>query len=997
MPSVDAVPAQTSPSTSLLDALFLLAGEQLAGAGSELPAEAEVLAAVERLRDAPPGGHWDRGLLGGLRSLRPKVVDTTARAAVERLLRLDRAEQRDSLIGAILDACFLNLSGRPRRARAEDRDETRRADAFETAAARLVEELSRFLEDRPLALEHHRSRLLAHCRNIAHLPGRGKLAEAIVAFQRALADGERSDQQAAAALFEARRSDLYSSSLTTEPTLLAYLHQDRRLAVEGAGPELFAAYRRLLVVQTKERSRRALLAAMDNLIAWLDQLPQDAAAREALLGDVQRARVQVRWADLDRRLCRHLEIHRELAAPDLGEGDLLTLLRRRWAAAESDDLLIRGLQVLRRLPLLRLRSAEICGFVLGHGRRRRSAAVWRALLELVGALLTGLSDFVLSREALGRSEQSLNRARRRLLADDGRFRALLHRLATDTSLEISNDASVAAEVRELAWRTLFRSLPENRVELLQEGLLEHQDRFFFATLEEAAASRQRELWRVVLGRWDELVAERGQPEERRRRLCAVADAFRSTSNFDAVQDGGDEEAGADRLGPMIRLALDDPDGEVRGAADAAVVAAGFALELQRERQRRELLRLRDELTETNGRIIGIEDEIGGLTHDVTEVQVARSGHSFEVQGLLGRRDLLVTDGWLTTADTQVDLEEVRAALRAALAAAAAELELLHALRRRMAGEERAVQQVHAAIRSLVGEQERLEAAIESYSRQAEQAARNAERAGRESAARQHELEGLRMPVAPVPHDDPERHQRQVAEYDNQVARYRSRVWDLRNRITALDGEENSARAALESCRRQIAEADSSHTRVGHEIRREHERIDAIRQRIDGLEREFRARQATCEEVRREIASLQAEVQRIDHRFEGERRSQRARLDGNRAEIDGEQSHLERLRSEIATLSEQLNARGHELDDQRTRGQRLVQAIDSGRENYERVAAEADERSAAADAAGASHQRATEQERREEQETLVLYAEGVERALRQPPERAHRRRATNPRS
>lgn len=991
-PTTGPATAESPAPTSLLDAVHRLTAEQLSGPGADLPPEEEILAAVERLRTAPPLDHWNRGLLGGLRSPRPKVVDATARAAVDRLGRLERAEDQDALVGAILDACFLSLSGRPRRSEREDAgDETPRADAFEHAAARLVRELGRFLHQRPLTLEHHRSRLLSRARSIAHLAGRGHLAESVVEFQHLLGEGERSDQRSAGLLLDARRADLYTSSLSSEPTLLAYLARDRRLPVEAAGQELFAAYRELLVAQNKERSRRALLAAMDNLISWLDQLPQDGAARGALLGDVQRARARVPWEELDPRLCRHLEIHRELVAPDLGEADLLTLLRRRYDAAEGEDVLIRGLELLRRLPLLRLRSDEICDFVLGHGRRRRSAAVWRAMLELVGALLTGLSDFVLTRETLGRSEQRYNRARRRLLAHDRDFRELLHRLATDDELEISRDAEVADEVRELAWRTLLRCLPENRIELLREGLVERGDHFFYATLEEAAATRQRELWGVVLGRWDELVAEGLPAEERRRRVHALASAFRQTRNFEAVQDGGEEAEGEDRLGPMIRLALDDPDEEVRRDAEHAVIDAGYQLELQREQERRQILHLRDQLTDTNRRIVELEDEITGLTHDATEAQVTRAEHTFEVQGHLGQRDLLATDGWLTTTEVQVDLEEVRAALQAALAAAAAELELLHALRRRMAREHRAAQEVHGAIRTLVRQQEQLEAEIARQEEQQRRAERRAAEAESEQSRLQSRRGSLSPPSAPRNRGDAEQYQRDVAAYRNAQARYHSQLRDLENRITALGGEIRSCRAAIQSCRRAIDQARASWERLGRRIREERSRIDAIRQRIGELEREFRTRQATCREIRREIARLQAEVRRIEARFENERSSQRSRLDANTARIGEEQGHLGRLRGELHTLSERLNARGDDLDRQRTRGQRLVQAIDSGRQSYERVAGEADQQSAHADAGGLAQQRATEQERREEQESLALYVEGVERALRQPSSRRPQRR------
>jgi chromosome segregation ATPase len=480
-------------------------------------------------------------------------------------------------------------------------------------------------------------------------------------------------------------------------------------------------------------------------------------------------------------------------------------------------------------------------------------------------------------------------------------------------------------------------------------------------------------------------------EERRRRVHALAGAFRQTRNFEAVQDGGEEAEGEDRLGPMIRLALDDPDEEVRRDAERAVVDAGYQLELRREQERRQILHLRDQLTDTNRRIVELEDEISGLTRDATEAQVARAEHTFEVQGHLGQRDLLTTDGWLTTTEVQVDLEEVRAALQAALAAAAAELELLHALRRRMAREHRAAREVHGAIRTLVRQQEQLEAEIARQEEQQRRAERRAAQAESEQARQQSRLGSLSPPSPPRNRGDAEQYQRDLAAYRNAEARYHSQRHDLENRIAALGGEIRSCRAEVRSCRQAIEQARASWERLGRRIREERSRIDAIRRRIGELEREFRTRQATCREIRREIARLQAEVRRIEARFESERSSRRARLDANTARIGEEQGHLGRLRGELHALSERLNARGDDLDRQRTRGQRLVQAIDSGRQSYERVAGEADQQSAHADASGLAQQRATEQERREEQESLALYVEGVERALRQPPSRRPQRR------
>ncbi len=324
------------------------------------------LAAVAVLRDAPGEEVWNRGLLAGLRSRQPEVTEATVEAVIGRLARLPAKEQQDGLMAAVLDACFLNLSGRPRAVRGAGDEETRRADRLERAAARLLEALSRHLRDHDPALEHHRSRILSRARQLKYLAGRGDFADAVVAFQDGLAQGERGDDLVAAEIAWRRQLDLYTSPEAAEPTLLAYLGADRRLPLERVSQELFQAYRLLLACQTKERARRAILAAMDNLIRWLDQTPQTAPAREQSFGELmQRARIGVPRDQLLPALGRQLDAHLELLPGRDHPEDLWCQLVARYDAAAGEDILVRGLELLRRLPLVRLRP------------RRSAASCWR--------------------------------------------------------------------------------------------------------------------------------------------------------------------------------------------------------------------------------------------------------------------------------------------------------------------------------------------------------------------------------------------------------------------------------------------------------------------------------------------------------------------------------------------------------------------------------------------------------------------------------------------
>ncbi len=978
----------------LLEAVHVLAASQMA---EEAGAGEDVLTAIAALRDAPPLEHWHRGLMIGLRSPDPAVVQATVDATVERLERLDEAEKQDLLMSAILDACFLNLSGRPRTAAAnpEALREARRADAHERAGGRLIEAIAGLLRERPLALEHHRSRLLSRARFLEHLAGRGYLARAVVDFQHALTGSERSDSQVATELLRHRKYHLYTSETTTESTLLEYLDHDQRLPLAEVSEELFQVYRMLLHCQTKERARRAILRTLDNLRHWLDQIPREVGGRSQLQEDVERARVLVPWQELDVRVCRHLEAHLELLPGAEHPEDLLLQLRERYDAAESEDILISGLGLLERLPLVRLRSTELCDFILRPGMHRRSAAVWQAFLELIGALVTGLADFVLTREALERQQARLNLLRRSLLEHDGRLRALLHRLATDDGLRLSSDAAVERQVRETAWRILLRSLPQDRTRLYEEGLVRHGGRLFFATLEEGSHSQRRELWPLVHAHWDELLASSTAAEERRTRLLALTAVFRRTRDFDAVQDDGGE------LGPILGLVFDEEDDEVRRAAEEAVIEAGYQLELARERQRRELLASRDQLTASNRRVVEYETEVGRLAQELTAAQTRRAEHSLEVQELLQHRDVHITDGWLSTANLQVDLEEVRAELAAALDRAQQQLRLLRGLQQRMQEELARCRQIHDAIDNLVHQEDHQERLIEQLGVERQRASGRLAQVASELDSARRELSHLQAspPARPIDYGDEDRNRQEEAAYRNRYNRWQGEIAALRRGIASLEGENATCEQTIASCERRIRAARAELRRLRQQIEATQQRLQAVRQQVTVLGQEFGRQQATCQAIRQEIHRLQGEVSRLADRLDVQRREIREQVDHNTASIGQQQEELDGLQQQLRSLSDDLNRTGDALDRQRTNSQRLIQAIDSGRHNYDQVAEAAIPQSARADAIGHSLEARHEQEVLETQEALVHYVEGLHRAVRDepsPPTREQRRSARTPR-
>jgi peptidoglycan hydrolase CwlO-like protein len=971
-------PADGGPATArLAAAVQTLAVAQLAGPDCGGVTAGDELAAVRTLGAAPAAEPWDRGLLLGLRSRRQEVVDATVETAVARLARLAEPEAQDGFMSDLLDACFLNLPG-VRRSAPQDRDgEARRMALLERAGSRLLAAVGVRLEQRAPGLEHHRARLLASARKLKGLAGHGFLADAVVELESALGTGERSDDLVAAELAQRRKLALYTSPLTADTTLLAYLARDRRMPLAEVSQELLQAYRILLAMQSKERGRRAILRAMDNLCHWLDATPQAPQAREETLPEVlARARPGVPRDQLDPRIGRHLEAHLELLpGPDHPE-DLLRQLLTRYDSAEGEDILVRGLDLLRRLPLVRLRAEELCVFILSPARRQRSAAVWEALLRLVESLTTGLSDLVLTREPLERRQERRLRLLRALLAHDRRLRELLHRLATDRAHDLSRDAAVDAMVRETAWRILLRCLPQDRVALQREGLLEHQGRFFFATLAEAGKAHRRELWEVLLAHWEVLSGAGLAAAERRARVRAVADFFRRTREYAAVQEG------ATALGPMLRLAFDDGDAEVRELAEAALVEVGFALEVQRERDRRQLLALRDLLTASNAQVIALEAEAARLGGEAVAARAVRVEHALAVQELLQARECELTSGWISTAGLQVDLEEVRVELVEAIAAAERELVLLHELASRMRAEDAQASQVHAAIESLVARQAQQEEEVRRLHGERANAAGALARAESEvSDLRGRQASLARNPPAP-PADtgDAARNAALAEDFQGRLARHRSDLDHLSSRIASASGDVQSCRHQIASCEQRIATGEREVRRLQAEIERLQGRIADLRRRIQELARELTSRQATLQAIRGEIERLEARARELAARQAAHQQQVRSALAANTRQLDERQGALRGVQAQLAALSAELNRTGHQRDRQQTESQRLVQAIDSGRESYDRTAARAQPESARADATGHAQREAYERVLTSAQEGLVQYVEGIQHAV-----------------
>jgi len=937
--------------------------------------------AIKHLRDAPPLKRWDRGLLEGLRCMNSELVSQTVNACVYRLHQFSDAEWQDSFMGTILDACFSNLSGRSRRhtssKKSTGRAEKGRVNLHEQAAAKLIREIANHLRKHPLKMEHHRARLLTRARQIEHLEGKGDLADAVAEFQYALGKGaELSDNVVAAQLHLLRKFESYQSPKTTEPTLRAYLKQDKQLPLETISQALFQNYRFLLNSHAKENAYKALLDSMDNVIHWLDNIPWDGEGRDALVGDILK-KVRIKnptWDELTLPVRLHLEVQLELLPGTTHPEDLLNLLRTKYAAAnvkQSEDILIRGLELLQRCPMIRYRVDELYDFIDEPGKRQRSEKVWYAFLALVEKLLTGLADFrLIDQKVLGKEEAKRNKAMEQILAPDKKLVSLLRKI----SLE---ETWIAAGIRERAWRILLRSLPQERNELYAEGL---NGRFFIATLEEAAQQHQRSLWDLLISKWDQFVSVEIPAEERQARIKAIADYFRQTRVYEGVQNDG-------QIGPMLQLALEDQDSNVRKFAENAIISSGYALELQRERQRRDLLRLSDERTETHQQVIKFDKAFSDLTNQASETQTKRADHALQIQALLQEREFIVTQGWINSSHMQVDLGEVGEMLEQALREAGKQLRSLTDLQQRMNEGLSESRQAYRQTDRLVSEQKNYEIKQRRLEQQLSQAQSTLQQYQSEFSAAKRELNRLNnSPPSPPSYtpSDPDEARRVRQNYENAVSEHRRRIYRQESTVNQLSRRINDCEHEINHCRNGIAQVENTLDRLQREINQIRTRIDDIERQINGLRVEFRQGQATWKELRSKIDRLELQARAIKENSAAERLRTLARVNQNTAAYRHEQATLNQVNAQLQQLYTQVNATKEQLDYHKTRHQELIQAIESGRQNYDDVGSKADQQSRQADATGFSLQAREEQKTQENQESSVFYAHGIKEELKTQP-------------
>lgn len=971
----------------LMEAVKSLAWSSAGLDPSETPED--LFRAVDLLRNAPPLEAWNRGLLMGLRSACPEVVLHTVQACAKRLTSFTSAKHRDDFMERIFEACFINLSGRKNMAR-EDQLENQRAAQLESASMMLIRAVTDRLRAKPYVHEHQCSRLLSWAKRLENLEGFGELAQSVVEFQRFLGSDERrgSDAREAQRINQFRKYHAFQSPGTTEATLIAYLEEDSKVAVCDLSQEVFSVYRTAFNVQAADRVSRPVRMMFENLIGWLDQIPwRGGTCHEELIEDMaKRASIGVPRSQLNLLTVRHLEAQHELLPGPNHPEDLLVLLRKKFGAPQHQEILIRGLNLLARLPLIRFRIDELWDFLSEENRIYRSQETWEAFLNLIESALTGLPDIVIARGPLSEKEQRREKLMGRLLAADKRMRKQLHDLATGRdALVLSQNAELEKGVRIIAWKTLLRFLPDDRERLYKQGLVDYADQLFKVTIEEATHHAQRPVWTILRIHWERIVGSAAPVAERKARIRAIAGLFETVREYEAVQNDGKS------LGPLLAMALDDPDSENCAIAADAIVSAGFRSEIDREKLRRDLLRLRDELTESESSAIGLERRIRDLSRQRSDKQTARAEIGLQQQDLLRQRDHLVIEGWITISRYQVDMREVREQLAQVVIEEQEEAENLRSLQAEMGKRLGQSQKVGSEVLRLVEHQRQSEAeqenAAERQSTMESRLLRTSERYNES----ENDLNRLRNdpPEEPSPMEDEvedhavrERYERARSEHDRRVSALEGRLYELEKRM-------ERERAEIENCGARIKEAARIIARLQRAIQELQQRIDSIRQGIESVRQVLTVAQGRWEALRAQIRELEARVVRLERAFSRKHSATEASLGENSEKFRKTQASLVALGADLQKLAKQIGSASHKQDQQMTRCQELAQCIDSGRQNYDTVGNRARQESAQADAKGQSTQRQTEQSIIEQQETKIQYQYATQRALDGlPPPKTH---------
>ncbi|MDX1548302.1 MAG: hypothetical protein R3247_14990 [Rhodothermales bacterium] len=752
-----------------------------------------------------------------------------------------------------------------------------------------------------------------------------------------------------------RRAEAYATPGVPAATLRAYLEQDRALGGDLIERPIWTVYARLLDTHGQLGREAVIEQALDNLARWLAALPQTHAARRAATPDLVRARRNVAWNALGRPAALHLAAHVALLPGPEHARDLLTLLTRRYAHPEGEAVMAAGARVLRLLPGLRARLPEVTALLRRPALRAFGLRTWAALLDLAGSLVVGLPEAMpdaggddIATEAAAEHRIARHRARRlrsTLLAHDGALRATL--------LDLSRDAALPAAVREHAWRTLLRCAPPDAPRLFADVLAHPAHPLFGPTLDEAGLARQRSVAGVLARAWPHLTEGDAATPGRRERLQRLCVLFRRLRPYTLV---GREAEGA--VPPFLALALDDADPEVRAAAAAALDAAGYAAEVQREQQRRAIAALHGALTRHTEAAARHEAALGDLADQARQHRARRDGLAHEIEALQQERARCLAEARVCAEQQRVALHAVEAEMEAAAAGAREHEAALRALiaeaKTLRDGED--LQQAPALKQRLA----RLRQEVADRRQQATEAAE----ATRRTRARLHALH-----TAPVP----------LVETEEESRAYR------RHR----EQEQRTLKAAAARHRRD-AEAHQNQVVLLENVLRETvlamERATAQAQQLDAVNGRIRTQQQAGEALHEALHRVEAKMLALREEGEAARAETARRLEHLDARLAGREQALEETTAALRASGDALARTQAALAGARDGARHAAHDLAGARQHYDDLGERAARESRRADRRAGAEQQRLEEQRQEAQESLIWYAYNIEQARLRRPDR-----------
>ena len=813
----------------------------------------------------------------------------------------------------------------------------------------LFTKVSNYLLVNLTQFENLRSYILSQTIRISKLKAQKDLISAAIQFHKKLLDNiHGASVQPTKKLLETRKFNVYMSKDATEDSVIAYLNHDHSIPVEKLERRLFAMYRCLLNVH--QDRPKVILKAFHNLRDWLSQLPQTMENLRQYLSEIKKISQNTRFdwdTDCSLPIRLHLYAHAELVPNpnrrNNTEMDIIELMGKILNYQEAAYAMQAGFEVLALLPGLRRNVHPLILLIQSPNMRKQPPNVWKAAFDACKNLLSGLSLYDPTSDPQNVQHMDHHRIRKSMLRVDAQLRSMLSEIVFPRL-----SPQYPKDIRKLAWRSLLMSNPPNRNEWFHKALSPVDWELLPITLDMAKETRFRNLWNEIEPIWEELTSE--HPHHNRiDTFTILCQALQQISPFEMVKY-------------LIPIAFDDPDPTIRERArltlenasmetsvmisdsddpDNNVCASGYTQELNKESQRREILRLASSLDQINKTIIAIEETIDRLIIELNQSVMKRTNTTISIQISLQQRDALVTEGWIDYSELQVRMHSILEQLQQALQEAKQLIKELDHFKEKLDRQLEAIKQQQNAIRQLVEEQIVLEKNIKRTQKEIGQLRQNISSAESSIRRIEREIITIRDEIRQYSHfnysDDHDVRLEQEIEINNKRNKAEKR---LRNKQREVDQYFSS----IQSYQTQISGAESKLSIQRDSLNAISRQIQTIRQSTPPLQRAydqslsvFNQRKSSYEAVRRRIVDLRGIYQSIESEYANKRRKKNEQMDQSNRELNRFHQQLEQIQKICHQISKELATNKDSLQQNRTKSQQLGQQIEAGRKHYDVLA------------------------------------------------------------